>query len=158
MYLKRFFLLLLLLCFIVSTNAQKLTGTWEGVINESDFIQINILQSGDTLCGFTYDYISPESYCTANFTALYNKKRKLWYTESTSFIENKGGHVLMQMQFKVAEKKGKPYIKGFVYGLSPISGKSTIEEKLSANKIAAAPSAITQYMKDCAGDKSMQNN
>ena len=92
-------------CLLNVVSGQNLTGTWEGVIDETQFIQINITESEDKLCGYTYDYTSPESFCIANFTALYDKNRKVWYTESTSFIENKGGHILMQLQFKPAHKK-----------------------------------------------------
>jgi len=149
---KGFPFILGFLCLQNIVSGQTLTGTWQGTINDHEYIQINIIEKEDKLCGYTYDYMSPESFCVANFTALYSKEKKVWYTESTSFIDNKGGHVLMQLQFKQVNKKGRVEIKGFCYSLSPTSGKPMAEAILSAKKVADSPATITLFMKDCGTD------
>ncbi len=116
-------------------------------MNGSEYIQINIIQKGDSLCGYTYDYTSAQSYCKANFKAAYSKEKKLWYTTETDFIEKQGNHVLMQLRFKLVEKRGKALLKGFVFSLYGNTVIQDIDNKLTAERISPHPEKITPEMK-----------
>lgn len=82
----------------VTAGAQSITGVWEGIMDD-EFIQINIQQKGNELCGYTYDYVLADrsSYCIARFEGNYNAKNKHWYITGTNFIANSGGHILMKI-------------------------------------------------------------
>ena len=47
--------------------AQDITGTWEGDLGNDQFIQVNVIQVKNQLCGYTWDYIyaNQRSYCKA---------------------------------------------------------------------------------------------
>ncbi|MEO6489592.1 MAG: hypothetical protein ABIO04_06600, partial [Ferruginibacter sp.] len=79
-------------------NAQNITGCWQTYRNE-EFMQFNIEQQGNELCGYSYDYeiYDRRSYCKANFEGNYDTERKFWYFYGTGFIENSGSHVLMRI-------------------------------------------------------------
>lgn len=82
----------------ITAHSQPITGVWEGIMDD-EFIQINIQQKGNQLCGYTYDYVlsNRASYCIARFDGNYNANGKKWYITGTSFIANSGSHILMKI-------------------------------------------------------------
>jgi hypothetical protein len=97
-------------------HAQKITGTWEGYMSR-EFIQINIVQKGNLLCGYTYDYEldNRSSHCIARFEGMYDPERKLWYLSGKSFIENSGSHVLMRIILRKDPYNAKNMLTANVY-------------------------------------------
>ncbi|MBC7867968.1 MAG: hypothetical protein H7X88_10595, partial [Gloeobacteraceae cyanobacterium ES-bin-316] len=97
-------------------NAQKITGTWEGYMNE-EFIQINIEQKGNELCGYTYDYElrNRASHCRATFSGRYDPEEELFFISGNSFMENSGSHVSMRIILWYAKHDGRTILAGQVY-------------------------------------------
>jgi hypothetical protein len=134
-----------------TTSAQKITGTWQGEMGDYEFLQINIVQVGNDICGYTWDYQLNDtgSFCKAYFNGSYNKLTDAWYLEGYSFMKNSGGHSLMQLKFKMV-KTGK---KTVLIGMCRI--KPTlffgIDEPTSftLEKVSDRPTVVTQTMKNC---------
>lgn len=78
--------------------SQSITGTWEGVMGH-EFLQLNIKEDNDKLCGYTYDHFLNNrwEYCKAWFTGRYDNGREEWVITGNQFIENSGSHVLMRI-------------------------------------------------------------
>ena len=95
--------------FVHFTNAQKLSGTWQGEMDGYEFLQLNIVQVGNNLCGYTYDYElnNKKSYCKAYFNGRYIKQLDAWFIEGNSFMEQGGGHALMQLKFQLEPENGR---------------------------------------------------
>lgn len=100
----------------ITAGAQKISGTWEGIMGwqpyteiNKQFLQLNIVQQGDELCGYTYDTLISRKgdYCKALFKGRYNKKTKSWTLYGTSFLETKDDHRLMQMELWRDKHMGK---------------------------------------------------
>lgn len=92
-------ILLVLTAFLsTAATAQNITGSWKGFL-PGEYLEINIQQKGNELCGYTYDYEinSPADHCKANFMGRYDPDKKIWYLSGTSFLENSGTHVLMRI-------------------------------------------------------------
>lgn len=115
-HLQASLLLFILLVTSFGLRAQKLTGTWEGYMRR-EFIQINIQQKGNLLCGYTYDYELNDrsSHCVARFEGMYDPERQLWYLSGKSFIENSGTHVLMRIILKKTADDTKNTLTAAVY-------------------------------------------
>lgn len=98
--LRRYPVFILLFLLGTQVKSQNLTGVWEGIM-EDEFLQINIQQKGNRLCGYTYDYVLNDraSYCIAKFEGNYDPENKRWYITGTNFIANSGSHILMKMSF-----------------------------------------------------------
>ncbi len=97
----------------LNVTAQNITGTWEGYMR-NEFLQINVQQSGTTLCGFTYDYVLEDkaNHCRAYYTGRYEDGFVLF--TGTSFIENSGSHVLMTIGLLTSYEGGQLVLKGRV--------------------------------------------
>ena len=137
--------------FVNITNAQKLTGTWQGEMDNFEFLELNIVQIGDNVCGYSWDYDlrDKKSYCKAYFSGSYSKITNAWFIEGSSFMEQGGGHVLMQLKFKTVFKDGKPTLKG-ICRIKPTifyDGSDTTEFLLQ--QTSSIPTIVTQTMKDC---------
>lgn len=103
-------------------NAQSITGTWEGVMDD-EWLQLNIRQEGNKICGFTYDYLlmNKKSHCMAYFEGYYDKTEEYWVLNGTGFYENEGQHVLMRMKFWL-DKSTTPHRLRGVIGLKNSPG------------------------------------
>jgi hypothetical protein len=151
--LKRIFTLLLFTLFITKAiNAQRLTGTWEGDIDGDEFLQVNIVEvAGGKLCGYTWDYryAKKSDYCKAYFSGSYNKGKSSWFVNGYSFMENSGGHVLMQLTFRLDFENGQTVLNGYCrVKPSFFSGGGTAYE-ISLKKVSNRPAMMTQEMNDC---------
>ena len=113
-----------LLLLAISASAQgDLTGTWEGIMgrqlfqNKSgQFLQVNIIQQGDKICGYTCDSViaKPGDHCKAMFEGKYDKRKGQWELTGTSFIENSGSHVFMRIILWNERRIGKDRLEGEV--------------------------------------------
>jgi hypothetical protein len=94
---------------------RNITGVWEGIM-EDELLQINVQQKGDSLCGYTYDYILDNkiNHCRARFTGYYNADKKAWFFSGTSFIENVGGHILMRLRLMKLSDDSYDELTGWV--------------------------------------------
>ena len=118
---------IILLSFLLLTKGTAaqgdLTGTWEGVMGRQifqpksgQFLQINIVQQGDKICGYTFDSVLEHGndHCKALFEGVYDKRRDLWVLTGTTFIENTGTHVFMRIKLWNERRKGKDRLEGDV--------------------------------------------
>ena len=96
----------------MTISAQNLTGTWEGLFDKEQFLQINIVHSSKGICGYTYDTVitKKNDYCRAYFKGYYNKRRNDFYVQGVRFLENSGGHFLTQLNFKYSKENDKEYL------------------------------------------------
>ncbi|HMC99793.1 MAG TPA: hypothetical protein VKH37_06565 [Ferruginibacter sp.] len=125
----------LLFCFFYSTAQSDISGVWEGVMgreffqkNSGQFLQINIVQNGDKICGYTYDSVINRSndHCKAVFDGYYDKRNDQWVLTGSKFIENSGTHVFMRIKLWTARRLGKDKVEAEV-GLK--SGGSFVEDR-----------------------------
>lgn len=136
------------------TAQSNIAGSWEGDLGTDQFLQINIVQNGDKICGNTYDYVKADirSYCIAYFTGRYDKAKGKWLLEGTSFIENSGSHFLMRMSlgnhFSDGEfiLEGMSNIKSVIIQL--LSGRGA-PDYVYLKKVSNRPKKIFENMKDC---------
>ncbi|MEZ5029229.1 MAG: hypothetical protein R2765_10660 [Ferruginibacter sp.] len=65
--LQRYMILFLLFIQRMNLTAQDLTGTWEGDMGTYQFLQVNIIQNGNNICGYTWDHINYDQndFCKA---------------------------------------------------------------------------------------------
>lgn len=149
---KKTFTLFFLSWFILNTaSSQRLTGTWQGDLDNNEFLQVNIVQVGDKLCGYTWDYTyrNKRDHCKAYFSGGYKKENHSWLVDGYSFMENSGGHVLMQLIFRLDFENGKTVLNGYCrVKESFFAGGGTIYE-ISLKKVDDQPAMMTQEMKDC---------
>ena len=143
-------LLIFILCAFNRMYAQKLTGTWEGDMERTEFLQVNIIQTGDKLCGYTYDYeySNRRSFCRAYFTGTYDNASKTWYLDGSSFMENSGTHALMRLKFRIYEEAGETILKGYC-GIKPQWGERQSLMSIRLERVNTRPAMITKTMRDC---------
>ena len=126
--------------------AQNLTGRWDGELASNEFLQINIIQTGGKVCGYTYDHAlgDKRSFCRAYFSGEYDNVNKTWYLTGTSFMQNSGSHVLMLLKFKMFKSGGESVMVGNLSAKGD-EGSSRFELR----KVSDVPAMITQTMRDC---------
>ncbi len=145
-----------------SSRAQKIAGTWEGDMGGTEFLQINIVQVGDKVCGYTWDRMwrNENDYCKAYFSGSYDRANKTWYLDGYSFMENSGSHVLMQLKcYMEKDENGKTVLKGYSViksMMSTLFGGGSPNEIL-LQKVSDKPSQMTQTMIDCVTEMKAAN-
>ena len=139
---------MLLFCF--DALPQNITGTWQGRMT-NEFVQINIEQKGNQLCGYTYDYIldDRQSRCIATFEGLYDPAKKIWYIYGRRFVENSGGHVLMKMVFWNEVAYGKNTLKGRVFTSSLMGQMLDDGDSIEVKRISAKPQQLGNLVPPC---------
>ena len=97
-----------LILLAINLPAQNLTGTWEGDLGNDQFLQLNILQTGDKICGYTHDHVKADkkSFCKAFFEGNFDKRKKILTIDGRYFLQNSGSHVLMNLQLDYQIKDG----------------------------------------------------
>ena len=95
-----FFAIATLLCGDMLLQAQDITGTWEGRLDGRQFLQLNIVQVGKVVCGYSWDHdnINTKSYCMARFMGRLDEVENEWVLTGYSFIEQSGDHDLMTFE------------------------------------------------------------
>lgn len=146
-----FFLLFFQEQLVAQTASSKIniTGCWQTYRNE-EFMQFNIQQRGDVLCGYSYDYelYDRRSFCKANFEGKYDERMKMWYFTGNSFIENSGTHVLMRVILWHNENESSNVLHGKVYLQSNGSMFSSRGDNIVIKKMSNTP-ARTKGQKNC---------
>jgi hypothetical protein len=150
--LKRLFTILLFLIFLSKYScAQNITGTWEGDLDGDEFLQINIIQVGDKICGYTWDYVyeRKRDYCKAYFTGSYDKKNDVWFLSGYSFMANSGGHVLMQLRLRDEIEDGDIILRGFCRTKPSFFLGAGDPSAVKVKKVSNRPYIITDATKEC---------
>lgn len=150
-FILKIFFTIIVIMFAQVAQAQKLTGTWEGEMEGYEFLQLNIVQIGNNLCGYSWDYelSNKKSYCKAYFSGKYSKLLNEWFVEGSSFMEQGGGHVLMQLKFKIQYEEGKMVLKGSCRIKPSMFFAGGDPNSFVLQKTSSRPTIITQTMKDC---------
>ncbi len=149
--LKKIFFITFFLFSYSLCKTQSITGIWEGDLDGTEFLQLNITQVGKNACGFTWDYTyrNKADHCKAYCNASYNKIDRTWFISGYSFFENSGTHVLMQISAAVMYERGNVILKGLCRTspsiLSP--GGEPVEIKL--RKVSNKPNATAQPIAEC---------
>ncbi len=153
----------------INLPAQNLTGTWEGKLSTDQILQLNILQTGDKICGYTRDYVIADtsSFCKAFFEGKYDAKSKRLFINGRYFLQNTSTHVLMRLILNYKKEKGKEALEQKPVPVISYRERKTIfgvivepymdydsSEYVYIKKISDQPFEIIDLMKDCiAGDK-----
>lgn len=154
----------------IDLPAQNITGTWEGSLGTDQFIQLNIIQTGNQICGYTYDHIktNKNSFCKAFFEGYYDKAKKRLIANGQYFLKNSGDHVLMRLQLdhyvekgkEVLERKPRPMYRspdlGSIFEGNPFDSFVIYDssEYIYMKKVSDKPFEFAELMQDCiAGDK-----
>ena len=158
---KRYYFSLLFILLVNILPAQDITGTWEGDLGNDQFLQLNVIQNGDKICGYTRDYVKADqrSYCKAYFEGRYDKKKDMWIFEGTSFVENAGGHTLMRLHLTNRFIDNNDILEGFSLNtpslLSLLFGNQADplalneDDSVYLKKVSDKPYEILEKMKDC---------
>lgn len=96
----------------MTCTAQNLTGIWQGLFDNEQFLQINIMHSSKGICGYTYDTViaKKNDYCRAYFKGGYSKRTNEFYLQGLRFLENSGGHLLSTLYFNYFTENDKEYL------------------------------------------------
>jgi hypothetical protein len=120
----RYTLLFILLLGSGFISAQGITGTWEGLMG-NEYLQVNVEQKGNELCGYTYDYEldNKADHCIAAYVGRYDPEKKIWYISGRSFIENSGTHVFMRIIMWRDPELGRNALRAVVYTGSGLAAR-----------------------------------
>lgn len=160
---KRYIIPSLIILLTSHLSAQDITGTWEGDLGRDQFLQLNIIQNGDKLCGYTWDYVrrDQQSTCKAYFEATYNKREDKWLFTGTAFFKNSGSHTLMKLSLKYRKSRGNHFLEGvsinepedplffFRDETDPFRFMRPKDDLVFLKKVSNTPSEILEQMKDC---------
>jgi hypothetical protein len=132
-------------------SAQSLTGTWEGDIDGDEYLQVNIIEVGTMLCGYTWDYTyrNRRDYCKAYFSGSYSKEKHGWLIEGYGFMENSGGHSLMQLTFRKDFDGGETVLRGYCRIKPSLFTLGGTAYEILLKRTSNRPTIITQPMRDC---------
>ena len=157
-------------CFIftfmaINLPAQNITGRWEGDLGFDQFLQLNIIQTGNKICGYTYDHVKNDkkSYCKAFFEGYYDVQQKKLVISGKYFLKNSGSHTLMNMSLNYKKEKGnevlvaRPDPSSMLSGLMSIFGIITDDpfrevdatQNVYIKKVSDQPSEMHELMQDC---------
>jgi hypothetical protein len=124
---RYFFVTIFLYASSLTGQAQDITGTWEehSEIRFTSYTKLCIIKICDTYIGYTFDQDNEGGHCKANFSAVFNSKKKQLNGEGTSFMENTPGHLLATYILYYKSKKGEEYLDGLIY-IKPDSARKLI--------------------------------
>ncbi|MBL7703391.1 MAG: hypothetical protein JNM14_14160 [Ferruginibacter sp.] len=158
-------LILLLIFPALNSWAQNLTGTWEGDLGSDQFLQLNIIQTGDKICGYTYDRVKTDrkSFCKAFFEGRFDRQRKMLLIDGKYFLQNSGSHILMKLSLNYKTSRGveileeiprpgrifSDMLRSFGFGDDdPFQAQAT-SQYVYIKKVADQPYELIELMKDC---------
>ena len=148
-----YILFFLLLLKVNNVCSQDLTGTWEGDLDNSEFLQVNIVQVKNNLCGYTWDYLYDDNrdYCKAYFTGRYDENRKQWILTGTNFFANSGKHVLMRLLLTYKVIDGEMVLVGKeISPTGPITILSAfLSQDVYLQKVSNRPAQMLDNMREC---------
>ncbi|HEX2683973.1 MAG TPA: hypothetical protein VHL77_08565, partial [Ferruginibacter sp.] len=163
---KRYIISSCLFFLAINLPAQNITGTWEGDLENDQFIRLNIIQTGSQICGYTYDHVKADqrSFCKAFFEGYYDKQLRKLFISGKYFLENSGGHFLMNMALAYKKSKGDEILEMKPTAASVLSSvlsnfgieieADPFEEGTNVGfvrlkKVSDQPYELTALMKDC---------
>lgn len=170
---KRYIIFLTFILFTFNLPAQNLTGTWEGDLGRDQFLQLNILQTGDKICGFTYDHLvlDTNSFCKAFFEGYFDKKNMQLIITGKYFIQTAPDHDLMYLRLDYTKFRKLEILEQLPFQYQPpprvdayIRGRQDmwntyrnqqLEEEedtilyVSLKKISNKPNEIKEIMEEC---------
>ena len=155
----------------VNLTAQDFTGTWEGKLSNDQFLRLNIIQTGNKICGYTEDHVLADkrSFCKAFFEGYFDTKRQRLIISGKYFLKNSGEHILMNLRLKLKTNRDGEFLEQapvrtvsyrehqsiFGIEIEPYIGYDS-SEYVYIKKIAAQPYEINELMQDCiARDKKL---
>jgi hypothetical protein len=155
---KHYIFSITLILLAINLPAQNLTGTWEGDLGTDQFLRLNIIQTGNKICGYTEDHVTADkkSFCKAFFEGYFDEKKQ------RLIINGKYGHILMHLKLKLKTNKSGEILEQepirtilfrerrsiFGVDIEPyIDYDST--EYVRIKKVADQPYEIIDLMKDC---------
>lgn len=155
--LKQYALLLSILWFSSAASAQDLTGTWQGSLGTYQFLQINMVQKGDKICGYTWDHLisDTKSFCKAYFEASFDKKSRLLTVFGTSFYANSGSHTLMELELShkyVNDQEVLYYNPTTIEKIQAFINGETVETAIYLKKVSSKPMQMLPGINDCLND------
>jgi len=141
---------LLLLLKFNSSFAQDLTGTWEGSLGGTEFLQVNIVQVKNTICGYTWDYLYNDhrDYCKAYFIGRYDGEENRWILTGTSFFKNSGNHILMRLVLSYSKSGSKKILEGDEFDDSSIFSYLT-SQRVILVRVSNKPDSMMPNMIEC---------
>mgnify|MGYP003411547224 FL=1 len=170
---KRYIISLALIVLTINLPAQNLTGTCEGALSNDQFLQLNIIQTGDKICGYTFDHVKLDerSFCKAFFEGRFDYKNKILHINGRYFLKNSGSHTLMNLQLEYKLKDGVEILEENPFKDDPVTNfmdtlfskalsffgvpkDSQLREIDSSGyvyikKVSDQPYEFTELMKDC---------
>jgi hypothetical protein len=155
---KRYMLALTMLSWAANLSAQDLTGTWEGDMGTYQFLQLNMVQKGDKICGYTWDHIKydQQSFCKAYFEARFDKEKRKLLIYGTSFFANSGSHTLMELELShkfVNDEEVLFYTPTTFEKLIARLNGEAVETAVYLKKVADKPYSLLPGIVDCLNEK-----
>ncbi|MBS1754184.1 MAG: hypothetical protein KF741_12040 [Ferruginibacter sp.] len=156
--LRRYVILFLLFIQRMNLTAQDLTGTWEGDMGTYQFLQVNIIQNGNNICGYTWDHINYDQndFCKAFFEATFDKKNQKFILNGTSFIANSGNHILMHLDLRFKYVNNQPvlyYNPTRLEIMTALMAGETVQSRIYLRKVSNKPALVLPHMRDCMNEK-----
>ncbi len=153
MKLMKHICLLVILPFLCAEKmaAQDITGSWEGIFN-GEYMQVNVEQQNNELCGYTYDYElnDSSSYCMARFTGRYDADKQIYFIAGNSFIKNSGNHVLMRIILWKSRENGRNALRGKVYVQNTVMSIFGMGgDEIFLKRVSAKPKKLPGKMPEC---------
>jgi hypothetical protein len=163
---KRYITSLAMVLLVINLPAQNITGTWEGDLGSDQFLQLNIIQTGDKICGYTRDHVKADqrSFCKAFFEGYFDKQKKKLFITGKYFLQNSGSHTLMKLSLNYKIVNGKEVLEERPSAASVLSSMMSsifgifepdpFQEETSGQfvyikKVSNQPYEILDLMKDC---------
>jgi hypothetical protein len=150
-FFRRYIILSFLVIKTSFLSAQNITGIWEGYMT-GEFIQINIEQRTNALCGYTYDYLLDDKadHCVAALEGNFNVDKKIWFLTGKNFIENSGTHVLMRIMLWHEDADGKNMLRGKVFTQSTAGSFLGIGgDDILVKRVSSKPQELGSIMAPC---------
>jgi hypothetical protein len=170
---KRHIIFFALTLFSVNLFAQDLTGTWEGALSTDQFLRLNIIQTGNNICGYTEDHVlaDEKSFCKAFFEGYFDTKKQRLIINGQYFLKNSGEHVLMHLSLKLKKTKAGTMLEQAPAKILSLRERSSIfgfdvepyfeidsSEYVGLKKVSDQPYELNALMQDCiARDKSQKD-
>lgn len=164
MLIKRYITSIVFILLAINLQAQNLTGTWEGDLGNDQFLQLNIIQTGNKICGYTYDRVKADkkSFCKAFFEGYFDTKKQQLIINGKYFLKNSGSHTLMRLRLKLKTVKAVDILvqepvrtilyreRRSIFGteLEPYIGFDSTEY-VYIKKVADEPYELIELMQDC---------
>lgn len=163
LFIKRYCIFSILYFSSINISAQNLTGTWEGDMGTYQFLQINIIQNGNRICGYTWDHLTydQQDFCKAFFEATFDNKKQKFTLNGTSFLANSGSHVLMQLNMLhkyVNDQQVLYHNPSHFEIITALMAGQEVQTRIYLKKVSDKPAQVLPQMKDCLNEKNKTDN